>query len=134
MVKKKSLKAIPCCAPGCGKLFLPWKKSQIYCSDKCRVRTNGIKKRPANTVIGRLLIETKKVSCADCGHGYESWIMQFDHVPGRGKKLFNLSSAATLSKSIEEVSAEIGKCDVVCANCHADRTHERLMSTRIQAE
>jgi hypothetical protein len=45
--------------------------------------------------------------------------MHFDHVPGRGPKLFNLGSG---DYSIKTVQAEIEKCDIVCANCHAIRT------------
>jgi hypothetical protein len=48
--------------------------------------------------------------------------MQFDHV--RGEKLFNVSYFRSKAK-IDFLLAEIAKCDVVCANCHAIRTHER---------
>jgi hypothetical protein len=48
--------------------------------------------------------------------------MQWDHVPERGPKLFNLSRA---DYGMEKVLAEIAKCDLVCANCHAIRTWNR---------
>lgn len=32
---------------------------------------------------------------------------------------------AQLGYSIKRISEEIKKCEIVCANCHAIRTHER---------
>lgn len=58
-------------------------------------------------------------SCADCGGKFPPCVYHFDHVPGRGPKLFNLGSG---DYSIATVRAEIAKCDIVCANCHAIRT------------
>lgn len=57
--------------------------------------------------------------CADCGGKFPSCVYHFDHVPERGPKLFNLGSG---DYAIETVRAEIAKCDIVCANCHAIRT------------
>ena len=49
--------------------------------------------------------------------------LHFDHRPGTSK----LSDVGTLIKIApwEVIEAEIAKCDVVCANCHARRTAER---------
>lgn len=60
----------------------------------------------------------KRVPCADCGERYPTCCMDFDHV--RGKKRFNIASG--LSRSNKALIQEIGKCDVVCANCHRIRT------------
>jgi hypothetical protein len=65
----------------------------------------------------------KSVPCADCGVQYNYWIMQFDHRPGEIK---SGSVAQFQSKGMKWVQKEILKCDVVCANCHADRTYQRL--------
>lgn len=66
----------------------------------------------------------KDVPCADCGNRFPHWIMEFDHVPERGPKLFKINIAIA-SRGREQVLAEIAKCDVVCANCHKDRTFKR---------
>ena len=66
------------------------------------------------------LTAAKDVPCADCGHRYPHYVMQFDHV--RGVKLFNLGDAAATGKTLKRIDEEIAKCDVVCANCHAART------------
>ena len=62
--------------------------------------------------------------CADCGKYYGYWIMDFDHV---GKKSFNVSDHRTHTKRLDIVKQEIEKCEIVCANCHRDRTYSRLM-------
>src|SRR5690606_37881346 len=60
--------------------------------------------------------------CADCELYFPFYVMQFDHV--RGEKQFAVSHSYQYfgkQKIIEEMS----KCELVCANCHAIRTHIR---------
>jgi hypothetical protein len=77
----------------------------------------------------QLIREAKDVPCMDgtmCGgKRFPPHIMQFDHVPGRGKKDFSIGSEGR-SFSEQKVKDEIAKCDVVCSNCHDDRTYKRL--------
>lgn len=48
--------------------------------------------------------------------------MQWDHPPGVEK----LAHVAELYRGRRDrVLTEIAKCELVCANCHAVRTHER---------
>lgn len=68
-----------------------------------------------------LLRQIKNVPCADCGVEYPYYVMQLDHV--RGKKIKNVS--LMLTASLENFLIEVAKCDIVCANCHAGRTHQR---------
>jgi hypothetical protein len=67
------------------------------------------------------LNEEKARPCSDCGIQYPPECMQFDHV--RGDKFKHL--AAMQSYSISRLEAEMEKCDLVCANCHAIRTKKR---------
>ena len=64
----------------------------------------------------------KNSSCVDCGIKYNPWIMHFDH---RENKLFGIAEAANNTISKKKVLEEIKKCDLVCANCHAERTYKR---------
>jgi hypothetical protein len=64
-----------------------------------------------------IVIAAKDVPCADCGVKYPTCVMQFDHV--RGEKKFNIGGGV---RGISSIIAEIAKCEVVCANCHALRT------------
>jgi hypothetical protein len=59
--------------------------------------------------------------CADCGVSYPPYIMQFDHIVD-GKR-GNVADMARSGFSIENIQLEIDKCELVCANCHAERTH-----------
>lgn len=68
-----------------------------------------------------VIVKEKDKPCADCGHSFPTCCMDFDHV--RGKKSFDIASNVT--SSTEKLIAEIAKCDVVCANCHRIRTHNR---------
>ena len=63
-------------------------------------------------------------SCMDCGIAYPSWVMQFDHRPG-SRKTYNVGWLASSCSAITTIDREVAKCDLVCANCHAGRTHRR---------
>lgn len=71
--------------------------------------------------IRKLTADAKAKPCADCGIQYAYYIMEFDHV--RGVKKFVVAKA--YSNGAAAVLAEIAKCDVVCSNCHRERTHKR---------
>lgn len=72
--------------------------------------------------IGQQMIdEAKSRPCMDCGIQYPTYIMDFDHV--RGVKRFYIGGAA--GRSLKTLGEEIAKCDVVCSNCHRERTHRR---------
>ena len=66
--------------------------------------------------------ELKKEPCKDCGGQFKPWQMQFDHVRGR-----KVAAIADIVKrgNIRQLKAELPKCELVCANCHADRTYRR---------
>jgi hypothetical protein len=72
----------------------------------------------------RALVDRIKLErgCIDCGFHKHPAALHFDHV--RGTKLFNIANAVNRPArfSIEELEAEMDKCEVRCANCHAIRT------------
>lgn len=59
--------------------------------------------------------------CVDCGYAEHPHALEFDHV--RGEKKFAIGSGHC--RGAEALMAEIEKCEVVCANCHRVRTHNR---------
>ena len=70
--------------------------------------------------------------CADCGYADHPHALDFDHLPGT-EKLYSIGSGWAGSAPWDKVLAEIEKCEVVCANCHRIRTHERrreVMNTK----
>jgi hypothetical protein len=60
--------------------------------------------------------------------------MHFDHIPEKGRKLFHLSKACASQHTEQQVLAEMRKCELVCANCHAIRTHNRSVKARSQRQ
>lgn len=74
--------------------------------------------------VRRELDNAKTKPCSDCGGWFPSFVMQFDHLPGK-RKCFNLSEARMGKIPIHLVRAEMAKCEVVCANCHIRREHVR---------
>lgn len=71
----------------------------------------------------KLVVELKSNPCTDCGVSYPHYVMQWDHIGT--DKIANVGKLAR-SASKERVLAEIAKCELVCANCHAERTWQRL--------
>ena len=78
--------------------------------------------RAANRTLVRRL---KDRPCADCGGRFPPHVMDFDHV--RGRKRGDIARMK-MQTSTEALLREIAKCDVVCANCHRIRTHQRRQS------
>lgn len=74
---------------------------------------------------GRAFITEYKKSraCMDCGYSNPEYpsTLDFDHVSGT--KVKDLGSIQ--SWSVERILNEIGKCNLVCANCHRIRTVNR---------
>ena len=70
-----------------------------------------------------MLSELKEKSgCVDCEVKYPYYVLDFDHT--RGTKVANISQMLN-TYSVEDIFKEIDKCDVVCANCHRERTYKR---------
>lgn len=65
--------------------------------------------------------------CMDCLGSYPTWVMDFDHREGE-VKLGNIGTSA-YQWGKKKLFDEIAKCDVVCANCHRIRTHERWIAS-----
>lgn len=62
--------------------------------------------------------ETKESTpCMDCGKCYPYYVMDFDHL---SDKQFSISKIKWQNSSIN--LKEIKKCEIVCSNCHRERT------------
>lgn len=73
--------------------------------------------------------EIKETSpCTDCGVNYPFYVMQFDHLE-EFEKVGNIGKLI-VHRGVNVVMEEIEKCEVVCANCHADRTWKRLQNKK----
>ena len=76
--------------------------------------------------IQKFIRTRKDRPCADCGLSYPYYVMDFDH-RDPSTKLFQLSHSRQGRRTLLAVAAEIEKCDVVCANCHRQRTYEQSL-------
>lgn len=63
------------------------------------------------------IAELKSGPCTDCGQTFHPAAMQFDHI--EGERLHDVSSL--WGRTREVVLAELEKCVLRCANCHAIR-------------
>lgn len=93
-----------------------YNKNSVTIKERVRKNTRQYLEVFNNTV--RKLKESKP--CKDCGKYYPHYIMDFDHL--RDKK-YTISRLR--SHTIETVLKEIEKCEVVCSNCHRERTWSR---------
>lgn len=90
-----------------------------------RLKHLSVRKRTENAYADRRtleLYELKMSPCYDCKHWYNPWQMQFDHLPDFKKEciLKHYSRNSILFWN------EIVKCQLVCANCHWNRTYRRV--------
>jgi hypothetical protein len=64
--------------------------------------------------------------CADCGISHPA-VLQFHH-RNKAEKKMAVSALVSRASSLKQITNEIKKCDMLCANCHAKRhwreTHE----------
>ena len=74
--------------------------------------------------LDELIIRHKSKPCADCGIQYPPYVMDFDHLDGDTKE-FGICHMRRRRMAFDKIEAEIAKCEVVCANCHRERTNQR---------
>jgi hypothetical protein len=86
-----------------------------------RARTNALKARRVADAQAYVLGVLSSRRCAECGAG-DPVVLEFDHV---GPKRADVATLVRRGVRLEVLAAEIGRCEVVCANCHRRRTARR---------
>lgn len=66
----------------------------------------------------------KSLPCVDCNYSFPTYCMDFDHREPSGK-CEGVARLFTGRMAWSRLIAEIAKCDLVCANCHRIREHDR---------
>lgn len=69
--------------------------------------------------------EQKSVPCMDCEENYPPYVMDMDHRDPK-TKVANINDLIKQG-SWKKLKQEVEKCDVVCSNCHRERTHQRAL-------
>lgn len=103
---------IPEDARACKRRYYEGHKEQFAATNKTRQKN-----------LTSIIKTYKAAPCSDCRVSYPYYVMHFDHV--RATKIGNISNCVRAGWSVKDTLDEIAKCDVVCANCHAERTHQR---------
>jgi len=94
---------------------------QYYQAHKDEYITRARAREPAQkSLLRKIIHEAKDVPCADCGIRYPYYVMQFDHL---GDKEFTIGRYPK-TYSAKRLLKEIAKCEVVCANCHAEEEYK----------
>lgn len=65
----------------------------------------------------------KENPCVDCDLRYPYYVMQWHHRDPT-TKIMDVGLLVGGRYSKQKVLDEIAKCDLVCSNCHAERTHK----------
>lgn len=68
----------------------------------------------------------EKMGCFDCKVKYPHYILEFDHRPG--VKKVDIVYRVLKKFGRDAAWKEVRKCDVVCSNCHKERTYLRERS------
>jgi hypothetical protein len=96
---------------------------RYYLKNKSLYITKNINRRKG---LAKFVLELKQKPCYDCGVQYPHYVMDFDHT-GKKEKLDSIARLARNGFSQKKILEEIEKCDLVCSNCHRERTHKRLI-------
>lgn len=99
-------------------------KCDLVCCRCHRIRSQSRRPEPLTQrlIQFRDWIRTLKSSpCRDCGGSFPPEAMDFDHVADN--KVDGISQMWSWGR--DKVLAEIEKCELVCANCHRERTIQR---------
>lgn len=68
----------------------------------------------------------QELGCTDCKEKYPYWILDLDHLED---KKFSINKFKDYTRSLDVVIEEMKKCEVVCANCHRNRTFLRSLAS-----
>jgi hypothetical protein len=86
--------------------------------EKTQKRQNDARAKIRNYIAG---VKDNR-HCIDCGIAYRYWVMDFDHLIN---KSFNIGQFRSNTSDIAKIKEEMEKCEIVCSNCHRDRTYRR---------
>lgn len=107
--------------PLCGEEFFPNNAARIYCYD-CIPK--GLSAKERIKLVFRLLkhklILYKGGKCERCGYNKCEGALHFHH-KNPAEKEFTLSQVNLNSEyTLERLYKEVDKCELLCANCHAE--------------
>ena len=88
-------------------------RQKRFCSIKCKNKFYVTENRRK---IKRKLVEHFGGKCIRCGYNKTYSALQFHHV---GDKGFGIA-ASGITRSFDTLIKEASRCELICANCHAE--------------
>lgn len=64
-------------------------------------------------------------TCKDCQEKFPPYVFDFDCVSEDTSEHVSVGVLLRQFSTWDRLAIEIGECEMVCANCHRERTHER---------
>jgi DNA-directed RNA polymerase subunit M/transcription elongation factor TFIIS len=74
----------------------------------------------------------EETPCTDCKLFFKWYQIDFDHISG--KKTTHVSEMVRQGSARWRIFSEIAKCEIVCANCHRERTFTRGQHDELDLE
>lgn len=104
---------------------------QHYKLNKDVYRETRKRNKPRQITEKRSVIRGLKESnaCVDCGEFYPYYVMHFDHLDDKQNEI---SAMVAQNYSVNAILNEIEKCDLVCSNCHRERTQSRFVEIDVK--
>jgi predicted HNH restriction endonuclease len=96
-------------------------RNKEYCNKRCVVKAAVTRKRRQ---LKLQAVEYLGGACALCGYNKCIQALQFHHV--MGQKDFAISVLGH-TKSWKKIEKELKKCELLCANCHAEIHAEKYV-------
>jgi len=97
--------------------------------ERMRRQINDARKKRISVTQNEIRQIKESSPCLDCGKKYPYYVMDFDHT--NGEKEYNVSEMIGSGLSKSKIIKEINKCEIVCSNCHRERTYQRNQSPRV---
>lgn len=110
----------------CQEKFIPNNYARLYCYKCSPLGVSSAEAlRNKKRALKHYLVEYKGGKCQECGYDKCEGALQFHH-RDPNEKDFQIShiNLNNTDFSIENIKKEIDKCDLLCANCHAEKHYK----------
>ena len=104
------------------------KKQRIYQREhykKNRVHRRSLIVKQEKKIKDYVIASKDGKLCMDCSGKFPPYVMDYDHRDPT-TKICNPCEIFTKGWGLKKVQEELDKCDLICANCHRERTFGKV--------